>query len=343
MSSAAVDVSPLQEYVTTRRGRRVAAHTPRLKSRCACLSCRRKASWTPERRLQRSADIRQQYADGRRSTDRMLDVNRRNPKCWTAEADDLLRSLVGRHDVTTIARIISERFGRPRTKAAVVHRVKTLGLSRMAARPYTTAEVAYLFGVSDETVRARLVRTGLLVGTLRPGMAHHGMRFFERADVEKLVREHPEAYDADRLRDPALRALAVAVARRHPVLSTPAVCRLTGAHQRELSAWYLAGLVPSARKLHGVLPGAAGAWVIEAADLPLVRRLAADLAERRRRRDASCNAGHPWAVYGYVEGRTGQRRCRECRRWAQRCEPLRYTLRIIERAEAEARCVGVTW
>lgn len=307
-----------QEYGLDRIGRRVAAHTPRLKSACACKNCWAKRWWTPERRAARAADLRQQYADGRRQP--RHDLNDVRAARWRAEEDAYLRSLVGRHDCLTIASLLTERFGYPRTEAAVTHRVRTLGISRMDVRPLSSSEVGRIFGISRETVRARFVNRGLLVGQLRRG-GPHGMRMFARAELEQLVRDHPEAYNVEAIRDPALRALAEAVARGRRLLGSSEVRRLTGVDVRQLLRWYADGLVPSARRVAGVRFGRGGGWLIEAADLAVIRQLDAERTERRRRREESCRSGHPRSPENlFVESSTGQRRCRACRaeRYAQR-------------------------
>lgn len=317
--------------MTTRAGRRVPAHTPRLVRSCACQSCKLRRYWTPERRAERSAQLRRQYVDGRRTA-------RRNPNdgrawVWTPEQDDLVRALVGTCDLATLAQRLTERFGHRRTEHAVKHRIVHLGLSRMAARPLSSSEVGRMFGISRETVRSRLVGRGLLVGELRTG-GPYGMRVFERAEVERLVAEHPELFPPEQIRDAALRALAVASRRGRALLTSAEVMRRTGAEQRELCSWYTSGLVPSARKVRG-RRGHGGGWLIEAGDVPRVRELVAAARARRARRAVACEAGHPWRV-----PLTRDRRCPICLRAKRSGRPFRYQLRLIDRSEAVARVVG---
>jgi hypothetical protein len=277
--------SALQEYEARPSGRRRPVHTPRLTASCACISCVRRRWWTPERRAARGEQIRAAYAAGTRRVGR--DGNRKKVTFWQPQQDAALRELAGRYDSLTIAQILSERFGQPRTATAVTHRCKTLGISRMDIRPLTSSEVGRIFGgISRETVRVRFVKSGLLVGTLRRG-GPHGMRMFTRADLERLIREHPEAYDAATIRDPALRALAGATRRGRRLLPTSEVTRLTGIDNRTLAGWYAAGRVPTARKVHGVLPGATGAWLIEAGDLATVRAIRDGYAAGARARAAA--------------------------------------------------------
>lgn len=263
--------------------------------------------------------LRRQYAEGTRVAGR--DHQRKHPAVWTAEQDDALRLLGGQYDCRTIARILTERFGTARSERAVRHRFTRLGVSRYDGRPLSSSEVGRLFGVSRETVRRRFVGHGYLVGTLRRH-GPHGMRVFARAEIERLIREHPEAYRADAIRDPSLRALAVAVARGRGLVPTAEVTRLTGVPQETLSGWYRAGLVPSATKVRGPLPGAGGAWLIEAGDVETVRWLVATRGQRARERAEPRRCPLTGV---YLAGD------------AIPSPGLRCTIRVIDRAEALAR------
>lgn len=154
----------------------------------------------------------------------------------------------------------------------------------MDGRPFSTTEVGRLFGISRETVLQRFVNPGRLRGERRPGGPHGFLWFFMRADLERLVREHPAAYDIEKIRDPGLRALAGAVARSGRLLSTREVAMTTGIDARTLAGWYARGLVPSAQKVRGVLPGAGGAWLVPVGALDEVRATPARILEQRRMR-----------------------------------------------------------
>jgi DNA-binding transcriptional MerR regulator len=278
-----------QEYAPSKSGRRLPVHTPALRDACRCYTCRNRRWQTPERRAEMSERLRRQYADGTRS--RQHDINQKRASHWRPEEDALVRELAGRYDSLTIGRMLGERLGQPRSEVAVVHRMKHLGILLMDVRPLSSSEVGRIFGVSRETVRTRFVKSGLLVGQLRRG-GPHGMRMFDRAELERLIREHPEAYEIEEIRDPTLRALAEAVTRGRRLLPTSEVVRLTGVAQTTLARWYAAGRVPSARLVTGVRPGAGGTWLIEAADLATIRRLRDGRKEARRvtaesRRDAT--------------------------------------------------------
>jgi hypothetical protein len=301
-----------QEFGPNKRGARIPVHTPRIGQHCRCFACRNARWWNDERRSARSDDLRQQYADGRRQ--RQHDVNQKRACHWRPEEDSLLQTLAGQHDCLTIGKLLEARFGYPRSDAAVKHRVKHLGIFLMDARPLSSSEVGRIFGITRETVRVRFVATGLLIGQVRRG-GPHGMRTFERAELETLVREHPEAYDVEAIRDSRLRALADATARGRRLLPTPEVEKLTGVNYRQLAQWYADGLVPSARRVEAVRRGRFGTWLIEAVDLAAVRRLKAEHDERQRRRADACAAGHPRTPENlYIEPASGQRRCLPCRR-----------------------------
>lgn len=291
----------MQEYALSRTGRRVAVRTPRLKS-CACKRCWAKRWWTPERRAARGQQLRQQYADGRRFPQH--DLNEKRAEHWRPEEDALIRELAGHYDSLTIGQMLGKRLGKARSESAVKHRIKKLGIFLMEVRPLSSSEVGRIFGISRETVRVRFVKRGLLVGQLRRG-GQHGMRMFSRQAVERLIREHPEAYEIEAIRDPSLRALAKAVNRGRRLLTTSDVTRLTGIAQTTLVGWYSAGRVPSARFVQGMRPGRGGAWMIEAIDVEMVRRIRDGRAESCRtraeaRRDTASGRYLPAAVVGAI-------------------------------------------
>lgn len=309
-----------QEYMRRPSGGRRPVHTPRLGAACICGGCVKRRWWTPERRAAKGAQIRAQYADGRRAV--QYDLNEKRAEHWRPEEDALVRSLAPDHDCLTIGRLLGERLGKPRTEVAVKHRCRILGISRMDIRPFTASEVGRIFGgISRETVRTKLVLTGLLTGTLRRG-GPHGMRMFSRRELEALIREHPEAYDVRTIRDSALKALAEAVSRGRRLLPTSEVARLTSVNPRTLAMWCLKGRVPTARFVQGVRPGRGGVWLIEAGDVDLVRqfrtgRSAARASQADTRRDPMTGA---YLGAGEVPSPT-----------------LRFRLRIVDRAEAIGR------
>jgi hypothetical protein len=301
-----------QQFMPNRRGYRIPTHTPRIGRGCRCFGCLNRRRWTPELRQALADRMRREHLDGRSRLPANPNLHRAST--WTSEQDALVRRLAGLVDVPTIAARLEQAFGYPRSEAAVKHRIKRLGIYRLDRRPLTSSEVGRIFGVTRETVRVRFVNRGLLVGRPYRGAPNGRMRVFERAELERLVREHPEAYDVDRIRDPKLKQLAVSVNRGRRLLGTSEVERLVGIGFRQLARWYADGVVPTARRVAGVRRGRWGEWLIEAGDLATVRRLRGELEERRRRRDEACPAGHPRTPENvYVEPASGQRRCRPCR------------------------------
>lgn len=273
----------VQEYAPDRLGRRQPVHTRGFKD-CRCTGCCQRRWWTPERRAARAAQIRAWIADGTIPAERP-NVNLRRASHWKPEQYDYLRSLVGKHDKATLAHLMTERFGVPRTEQAIKRALDRIGIRLLDERPYTTGEVARMLGISRQTVLSRLVGEGVLRSDLWRG-GQHGMRVYSRADLERLVREHPEAYDADRIRDPGLLALARALQRGRRLLGSMEVERLTGVDHRTLVKWYAAGLVPSARRVRGVTVGRGGAWLIDTGDVDTVRRIAVEMADDQARRRA---------------------------------------------------------
>jgi hypothetical protein len=303
---------PGQEFVTSRAGRRIPAHTPKLKAGCHCKSCQLRQWWTAERRAERAEMLRRQYADGTRK--RNPDPNRGRVSLWRPQESAALSKLVGQVDLPTMIDELERITKYRRSPAAIKHQIARLGLSRLAARGLSTTDVGRIFGISRETVRTRLLKRGLLVGRPYRGGQAGIMTVFDRAELVAFVREHPEAYDASLINDRELRALAEAVGRGRRLMGTSEVERLTGVNYRQLAAWYAAGLVPTARRVEGVRRGRFGTWLIEAGDLTTVQRLRADHIDRQRRRAEACPSGHPRVPQNlYIEPSSGHRKCRPCR------------------------------
>lgn len=289
---------PRQEYLVNRLGRRQPTHTRGIGAACICTGCHQKRWWTPTRRRARAAQVRAWLANGTIPAARP-NTNLRRASHWKPEQYDYLRTLVGRHDKPTIACLLTERFGVERTEQSVKRALDRIGVRLLDARPYTTGEVARMLGISRQTVLSRLVGAGVLHSELWRG-GQHGMRVYSRGDLERLIREHPEAYDAERIRDRSLKALAQAFNRGRRLVGSMEVERLTGVDHRTLVRYYAAGLVPSARRVRGVTVGRGGAWLIEAGDVETVRRLAvsipAEQAQRRAARPRDPSTGRLLAV-----------------------------------------------
>jgi hypothetical protein len=265
---------PRQEFLPDRRGRRYPIHTRGLGKDCRCTGCHQKRWWTPERKRQRAVEMRRWQAEKRGGFSKpRVNVNLRRASYWPPEQVAYLKSLVGKHDLPTMAAKLTERFGYPRTEQAIKRCLQRQGVASLDVRPFTTGEVARMLGISRQTVLSRLVGNGLLVSEVWRG-GQYGMHVYSRADLERLIREHAEAYEIERITDRGLRALAEAVNRGRRLVGTSEVARHVGLHHQTILNWYADGLVPSARRVHGVRPGRGGAWVIEAGDLAVVAALA---------------------------------------------------------------------
>lgn len=198
----------VQEYAPDRRGYRKPVHTPGLKGTCNCSTCYQRRWWTPERKAARAAAMRRQWASGER--DGQPDANVRRATHWTPEQDDYLRQIAGDHDLPELAALLSARFSAPRTKQAIQRRCQHLGISRLGLRPYTTSEVARMLGIGVTTLRTQIVLPCLLPFAWWRG-GSIGTRVYRHADLEQFIREHPDAYRIERIRDPRLSVLARAV------------------------------------------------------------------------------------------------------------------------------------
>jgi transposase-like protein len=274
-------MATVQDYDVNRRGWRYPIHTRGLAS-CRCKGCWAKRWWTPARRAARAADMSRQYAEGRRVWHPNSNLARQSH--WLLEHDNLLRSLVGKYDLATVAETLTARTGVVRTAQSVKRRLDRLGISRFAARPLTTGEVARMFGMS----RNNLLETWVRSGRLRPERwrgGQHGMLVYSRAELTRFVREHAESLNVARIRDSELRALAQATMRGRHGVGTRSVEDLTGVSSQVQAELYRAGLVPSARRVRRFGGGSGGSWMVDRGDVELVRHLAAERqAEHDRRR-----------------------------------------------------------
>lgn len=274
-------VARAQEYDRDRRGRRYAVHT-RGYAACRCKRCWARLWWTTERRAERSAELRRQYADGRRVWHPASNLARTNH--WTGERDDLLREFAGHVDAPTLVEIIRARSGFRYTERAVGHRIRRLGILLLARRPYTTGEVARMFGMSRENLLTVWIRPGHLRGARRRG-GQYGMHTFTRTDLEQMAHTYAERLDPERIHDEGLRLLVIARTRGRQLVGTRDVTRATGVTHHVQSELYRLGMVPSARLVRRSGSGRYGAWMLEQADIETVRRLAAERhvdQERRR-------------------------------------------------------------
>lgn len=243
----------------------VPIHTPKLGAACKCGACRMARVWTPEAKASRSAEYRAKVEAGVRfGTTRPKQIACR----WLPEHESVLRDLLGTLDTETIAARLTERFGYPRTETAVRSRIKVLGLSSLAVRPWSKRELWRLLGLTEDRLD-RYIALGMIAGTSwkMGGGKRKGNRSvaFGRADVERFIRAHPLCLEPTRIRDAGLRSLAESLTRGRPTLSVPAAARLSGVPYATLMYWCKSGRVPSARQIDGRY------WRIAHEDLAAIR------------------------------------------------------------------------
>ncbi|MEW6048205.1 MAG: hypothetical protein AB1609_17300 [Bacillota bacterium] len=204
---------------------------------------------------------------------------------WTPAEEQLLCQLAGTMDLGEIARILSERFGVPRTRNAVDVRCQRLGVSHWA-KGMSLTEMERLFGLDHRAIVRHWVDTGLLAARRWSGRGPHPGWWFEPADVERFIREHPWAYDWTRMkRGHRLTRLAEVVNRADPWLPYEQLRRYVGIAKVNLDRWRRRGLVPHKRR-----PGAGGYGqiVIRARDFrPIKQAIERARAEARRARSGS--------------------------------------------------------
>ena len=194
---------------------------------------------------------------------------------WSREQDDFLRARLGRVPPAELARRLTERFSVPRTEKAVYCRAKKLGLS-LVGDGWSATALADALAVAPPTV-GRWVEEGRLVGR-RFGRKSLARWRFARPDVERFLREHPDAYEWEAIVEPSLRAVGEVVARRRRVVSVAVAARQLPVSEATVRLWAAEGAIPGvtiARHVRGGRAGAAWAYRIPAAALPLLRRMAA--------------------------------------------------------------------
>lgn len=233
------------------RRKLVPIHTPKLGAACKCGACRMARVWTPEAKAARSAEYRAKVAAGVRfGTTRPKAIACR----WLPEHESALRAMLGTLDTETIAARLTERFGYPRTETAVRSRIKVLGLSRLAVRPWSKRELWRLLGLTEDRLD-RYIERGMISGTpwKMGGGKRKGNRSpaFARADVERFIRTHPLCLTPSLIRDAGLRSLAESLTRGRPTLTVPEAARLAGVPYATLMSWCKSGRVPSAHQIDG--------------------------------------------------------------------------------------------
>lgn len=194
---------------------------------------------------------------------------------WSAAEVNLLDRQYGRRTDEAIARSLG------RTPVAVLLKAKRLGLHKRQAG-FTARAVAQIFGVDATTVTKQWMPRDLLstnrVGRghepnhspsrarMRPGTMVDRYRrpaywIIEIGAVERMIREHPEYVDVDKMPPSWYRDLAA----RDPWISLPEVHRRTGRSPHIVARMIRAGDVRGRRR--------GSHWYMPVADLPKVGML----------------------------------------------------------------------
>ncbi len=215
--SAVLEIRATQ---TTRRRRQL-----RLICTCGtCQSCRMRSAW----------------AKGK------FDNRRRGIPwdAWTPEEEALLRQLAGTMDLAEIARVLTERFGIPRSVNAVDVRCQRLGISHWR-QGYCLRDIELIFRLHHRAIVRWWVQPGLLRGERWSGRGPNQGWVFHETDVERFIREYPWAYDWTRMkRGHPLSRLAEVVNRADPWLTYEDLRRYVGIARVNLDRWRRRGLVP---------------------------------------------------------------------------------------------------
>ena len=208
--------------------------------RCACGDCKN---------CKVSAGLKRVYTNG--------DRPRYSGKyCeWTREQEDALRKMLGAYSPAEIAERLTARFGPPRTKAAVLTRARLLGLST-TQDALSQFRVYRIFGVRQHMLYA-WVRAGLLV----PAKQDKHRWWYRPADVERFIREHGWAYDAQSMEPGPYRSLALIQERWLTIQEAALALRIS---PNMVSQWMLKGVIPFQRIVRTRVR-------IRARDIPAIR------------------------------------------------------------------------
>jgi hypothetical protein len=202
---------------------------------------------------------------------------------WTEAEKRRLRQLAGTTTPEAIARTLTAEFVVPRTVDAVKRRAELLGIS-LYQEGIPLRDLGGVFGTSQAQIKRRWIGEGLLcVRCTAPG--RRGNKWlFDQAEVERFIREHPWAYDAEHMRDGhPLTRLARVVQRAEPWVTLDVAARYIGLSPGYLTIWARRGLLPYRRRWHHA--NRDGRMMVRAADLPAIREtIVQAVAERRRRR-----------------------------------------------------------
>ena len=257
------------------------------------------------------------------------------PEHWTAAEVAYLEGSYGRRPDAAIARHLG------RSALGVRLKAKRLGLHKRDIG-FSAREVAAIFGVDDTTVSKVWIRRYGVLRSSRPfRQGPHPIHIVAEAEVLRLIREHPEWIDVDRMPESPYRDLAVAGGRWLPL---PEVQRLTGRHAHVLANECVSGRWPTRKR--GVR------WMVHESTIPAITatagyagRYASDevreeTLRHRRDRRKGIERPRPHPMLGRPPARTTNPRWR-----VEDCEPCDACAgigRILRRGE-ETRPLPEGW
>lgn len=188
---------------------------------------------------------------------------------WSPAEELRLRELAGKVQVRELARMLSDEFGVPRTKAAVSIRGRMLDISLWWGGGYSQMEVARIFGVWFRTVE-RWRDEGLLQGEAwEVGRGRFGQWHITEAALAEFVDQCTWAYALETMPAGPWRTRALVAHRADPWLTIDQLAELWRANVRTVRAWAIQGRLPHRRRRAGTgMPKI----VVRAADLPGLRQ-----------------------------------------------------------------------
>lgn len=204
------------------------------------------------------------------------------PDAWLPKHDARLRELAGSRPLPEVAARLSDEFALPRSAEACRIRCVRLGISTWV-HGLSMRDVERLFRVDHRAILRWWVEPGLLVGTRWDGRGPEVGWWFEPSDLERFVREHRHAYEAERT-DAAHRLgkLARTLHRADPWLDAGALGTYLGVTRKTIQRWAERGLLPEHRRRYGA--GGCGRIVVRRSDFCAIARRLGPAIEAWRRR-----------------------------------------------------------
>jgi hypothetical protein len=232
---------------------------------------------------QAAADLDAYWAGTRSTAKRRRRAKRINNSAepWSAGEQLRLRELASTVQVRQVARMLSNEFGVPRTKAAVSVRAHLLGIS-LWWDGYSQNQVAELFGVWFKTVE-RWRCDGLLEAhAWEVGRGRFGQWHFTEQDLASFIDTCQWAYGLEKMPAGPFRSRAEVAHHADPWLTSEEVAHVWNVSRETVCLWVRQGRIPHKRRQAGMgLPKI----MIRAPDLPGLR------AELREQALANLRAG----------------------------------------------------